>query len=137
MTPIWHLPITAVGGQDRRVEGYGEDAEERRLVARRAGEASWTGRAFLTVDWNSSDMWNLDMVLADIISDGLDEFRRTTPVLPPGMSEEEWHAVLGEMIDGFQAVREVRTGGVLDDDARHRLDRALDLFKKHFLDLSS
>jgi len=115
-----------------------DEREERlSLVARKPGEATWTGRAFLTVEWNSTDVWNLDMVLADIIADGLNEFRRTTPVGAPGMSASEWDTVLGEMIDGFAAVREVQAGGTLNDDARERVERALDLFKRHFLDLGS
>jgi hypothetical protein len=45
-----------------------EDLEAHQLVARPAGQASWTGRSFLTVEWDSTELWNLDMVLADIIA---------------------------------------------------------------------
>jgi hypothetical protein len=114
-----------------------ERDERRSLVARKQGEASWTGRAFLTVEWNSTDMWNLDIVLAGIIADGLNEFRRTTPVSAPGMSSDEWDAVPGEMIDGFAAVGEVQADGVSNDEAGDRVERALELFKRHFLDLGS
>jgi len=116
--------------------GNGEDKERRRLLARRPGDATWTGRPFLTIDWNSTDMWDLGGVLSDIISDGLNEFRNTArETHPAGMTDDEWDSVLGQMIDGFQANRERRAGSVLDDESRRRLDRALDLFKRHFLDL--
>jgi hypothetical protein len=45
--------------------------------------------------------------------------------------------VPGEMIDGFAAVGEVQADGVSNDEAGDRVERALELFKRHFLDLGS
>ena len=86
-----------------------EDLEKCRLVARRPGQSTRTDRSFLTVDWNSTDLWNLDLVLADIIADGLNEFRNTSRETgPPGMTDEAWDAVLGDMVDGIMPARETQ-----------------------------
>jgi hypothetical protein len=128
----WALVVSraaedAVAGDDD------EGNERRRLVPRE--DSTWVGRRFLSVEWNSTDMWDLGGVLADIISDGLSEFLHTSRQTGPrGMTDDEWDAVLVEMVDGFRAVREERDGE-LDDDARLRFHRAVDLLKRHLLDL--
>ena len=114
-----------------------EGIEKRRLAGRQPGESAWTGRSFLTIEWNSTDLWNLDLVLADIIADGLNEFRQSTRQSGPrGMTEEAWDDVLGEMIDGFKSARELLADRALNPECEDRLDKALELFKKHFRDLS-
>ena len=52
------------------------------------------------------------------------------------MTDDEWDSVLAEMVDGFKIARELTADGTASPSAEAKLERALDLFGKHFRDLS-
>jgi len=57
--------------------------------------------------WADCDWWGMDYYLVGIIIPMLRRLRASQMGHPVGLTEEEWGARLGEMIEGFEAAQRV------------------------------
>lgn len=53
--------------------------------------------------WSDSDVWSLDIFLAETIRDTVRQLRDTTMSTPLHMTQDEWHTTLTTIADGFDA----------------------------------
>lgn len=94
--------------------------------------------------YSDLDCWDIDYWFTKSILKILKQFKSNLHGHPIGMTEEEWDAVLQEMIDCFELVDRSDDGTYIDDPEERKQfnesviaakDRGLDLFKEHYFDL--
>jgi hypothetical protein len=82
----------------------------------------------LTRGWDDSDTWSLDYPIAKFILPRLVRFKDLTMGHPCSMTEEEWNAIIDEMIWGFK--------WIIEDNSSHAFDVKgsfnQELFDKHY-----
>lgn len=55
-----------------------------------------------TRGWDDSETWSLDHSLAKMIAPRLKQFKRIKAGAPSDITEEQWEAILDEMIEAFE-----------------------------------
>jgi hypothetical protein len=73
-------------------------------------------------------VWNLDTTLAQILAQGIGRLREMDHGYPGALTEASWHAILEEMVAGFQSYAEARDH--VPDFGR--LNKSLDLLREWF-----
>ena len=53
--------------------------------------------------WADCDVWSFDSYLSEVIIGGLTRLKERQTGYPCALTEEQWNAILGEIIAGFQA----------------------------------
>lgn len=95
---------------------------------------------FSIVDW-----WNFDSYIAGVMVEGLKMFKTNGTGVPAEFGTDitetgldEWHSVLDEIIDGFEAYLEIQDHLGYDDylefynEAKKKLDNSFELLKTYF-----
>lgn len=82
--------------------------------------------------WDDSEMWDLDVSLAEFIHPRLERFREITNCNPFGVGEEyqnQWYDILDKMILAFRLSRSLRPNTKEEEE---KIREGLELFAKYF-----
>lgn len=81
--------------------------------------------------WTDADTWSLDYTFAQWITPRLKRFKEITPGWPGGddMTQEKWHAILQEMIDGFELMGSQVNFSSTKEQSK-KIEKAVKLFSK-------
>lgn len=82
--------------------------------------------------FDDTETWCFSSVIARFMVPRLERFKELNCCYPPSLTPEEWDGILQEMIDGFKEMKLVDDWDVFD---RSKVDRALELLSKWYLDL--
>ena len=91
-------------------------------------------RNLFPFSWRQEDWWDLDVALAEWMVPRLKDLRDNTTGIPVDFTEEEWTAILNEMIDGFSLVDSERFW-LRDPATEYRVQRSYLLLAKHHMHL--
>jgi len=81
--------------------------------------------------WSDDETFSLDYSLAKLILPRLKRFRELTIGVPSGMTPQEWHHILDQMIDAFEfASGDDYWNATPEDYQQHH--QGFDLFAKHY-----
>lgn len=95
-------------------------------------------RQRLTQGWDDSDLWNLDVTIAEFVLPRLQRFREYAAGYPGDLAtQEEWHAMLDDMLYGLRAIVEDNypSASNYDQIDWERVQRGLRLFGERFRNL--
>lgn len=85
--------------------------------------------------FDESELWSLDYSLAKLIAPRLKKFRYSTIGIPMNLTQQEWHDRLDKMIFSFEFLGSEDRWSNYDPKLGEEIQKGLDLFAKHYLDL--
>ena len=87
-------------------------------------------------EFETEDFYSLDITLSKVIVDALTRFKTKTGGHPASLKdEEEWFAIIQEMIDGFQLIADEKYCPPENDETIKQVERAKELFMEWFNNL--
>ncbi len=83
---------------------------------------------------SDEECWNLYMTIAEFVLPRLRHFKEGDPGHPGALTQEEWHAILDDMIFAFDLIVRSDTDFTLKTTktSNKRVDKGLRLFAKWF-----
>lgn len=89
-----------------------------------------------TRGWDDSELWNLDITLAQFLAPRLRRLTEITYSYPPNMTFEAWKGILLEMAEGFEIYQhKFDFGHELSLKDYEKVQRSLELLAKYFTHL--
>lgn len=90
-----------------------------------------------TRGWDDTDLWSLDLTIAQFVLPRLKAFKPFTQSFPASMTSDEWDSILDKMIDAFEIIVDGDRWPALNDEDAHTVQIGCELFGKWFTHLWS
>lgn len=86
-----------------------------------------------TQGYSTKDTWSFDEYLAKVIAGGVKELRDRNFGYPRGLDQDEWKAILTDIVDGFELyTKHQYTYKEIPDKDQAKIDEAWHLLQEYF-----
>jgi len=90
-----------------------------------------------TRGWDDTDLWSLDLTIAQFVLPRLKAFKPFTNSFPASITNEEWKVIIQKMIDAFEIMVDGDRWPALNDEDAATVQEGCELFGKWFTHLWS